>query len=195
MAVRPPSRVSPTAPDADIPLPPPETREAALEERLRALGIAFATHRHAPVFTVEEAQALRGDLPGTHTKNLFLQDRTGSLFLLTLREAFVVDLNALAKSLNRPRFSFAKAELLKAILQVPPGSVTPFALMNDTARIVTPVFDAEMMAMDPLYFHPLRNDRSTAIAGADLLRFARAIGHDPLLVTLPERPAGELKGS
>jgi Ala-tRNA(Pro) deacylase len=168
-------------------LPPPEAREAALYDYLRSLGIAWTTHRHAAVFTVEEAQALRGTVPGLHTKNLFLEDRKGALWLVVAREDLPVDLNALAKQLSLPRFSFGKPERLVAVLGIAPGAVTPFALMNDREAHVTVVFDDRLFAGPPVNFHPLRNDRTTAIAGADLLAFARATGHEPVIAALPRR--------
>jgi Ala-tRNA(Pro) deacylase len=164
-----------------------DAREAALYDVFQRLGIPWTTHRHPPVFTVDEAQALRGALPGTHTKNLFLEDRRGRLWLVVAREAFAVDLNALAKQLGAPRFSFGKPELLMRVLGVAPGSVTPFGLMNDTADLVTAVFEKAMLAADPVNVHPLRNDRTTAVSAADLVRFAGATGHEPMILDLPER--------
>ena len=177
----------PAAAPYEAKLPAPEIRETALYERLTSLGIAWTTHVHAPVFTVEEAQALRGALPGTHTKNLFLEDKTGKLWLVVAREDLRVDLNALAKTLGAPRFSFGKPDLLAKTLGVAPGAVTPFALMNDSESVVQAVFDAGMLAADPVNFHPLRNDRTTAVAAADLVRFARETCHPPRIVVLPER--------
>jgi Ala-tRNA(Pro) deacylase len=154
---------------------------------LDGLGIAHRTYEHAPVFTVEESQALCAHVPGGHTKNLFLKDRRGELWLVVARESLRVDLNALAKQLDVPRFSFGSAELLIETLGVPPGSVTPFALINDTEQHVRAVLDQGMLALDPLNFHPLRNDRTTAISPNDLVSFIRATGHEPLIVPLPER--------
>jgi Ala-tRNA(Pro) deacylase len=168
-------------------LPSADAREAALYDRLRQLGIAWRTHAHAPVYTVEEAQNLRGSLPGTHTKNLFLEDRRGGLWLVVAREELRVDLNALSRELGAPRFSFGKPERLVARLGIAPGAVTPFAVMNAPAGTLSVILDAGMMGTDPLNFHPLRNDRTTALAAADLIAFIRACGHEPRLLTLPER--------
>jgi len=164
-------------------------REAALTERLKALGIATVTHAHEPLFTVAEARALRGSLPGGHTKNLFLKDKKDGLWLVVAREELRIDLNALAKALGAPRFSFGSGELLMEVLGVPPGSVTPFAIMNDKDNAVRVVLDAGMLALDPLNFHPLRNDRTTAISPGDLLVFLRASGHEPRILALPETAA------
>jgi Ala-tRNA(Pro) deacylase len=176
---------APAAPETT--LPSPETREQALYARFAALGIVWHTHAHAPVFTVEEARNLRGRLPGTHTKNLFLEDRKGALWLVVAREDLRLDLNALAKTLHAPRFSFGTPERLMEVLRIPPGSVTPFALMHDVAGLVTAVFDRAMLTSDLVNFHPLRNDRTTAISAGDLIRFAQACGHDPLILDLPEK--------
>jgi len=168
-------------------LPPPEFREAALYKRLTALGIGWTTHAHAPVFTVEEARTLRGTRPGGHTKNLFLKDRKDGLWLVVLREELGVDLNKLARQLGVARLSFASPELLMQTLGVPPGSVTPFSLINDTQNKVRVVLDEGMLALDPLNFHPLRNDRTTAIRASDLLKFVRGCEHEPVIASLPLR--------
>lgn len=168
-------------------LPSPDEREAALYGRLRHLGIAWTTYAHAPVFTVEEAAALYDSQPGGHTKNLFLKDKKGGLWLVTLRDHLKLDLNALSRTLGAPRFSFGPAELLIATLGIEPGSVTPFAIMNDIASKVTLVLDRDMLTLAPLNFHPLRNDRTTAVAPEDLLRFVRATGHEPVIAEMTER--------
>ena len=154
---------------------------------LDALGIAHRTYAHPPVFTVEESQAACVHIPGGHTKNLFLKDRKHRLWLVVARESLRIDLNALAKQLGAARLSFGSAELLIEVLGVPPGSVTPFALLNDAKGRVRAVLDAGMLSVDPLNFHPLRNDRTTAISPGDLLMFIRATGHEPAIVELPER--------
>jgi Ala-tRNA(Pro) deacylase len=122
-------------------LPSPEVREQALYDRLRELGIAWAGYEHAPVFTVEEAAVVNSGQPGVHTKNLFLKDKKGGLWLVVLRDDFRLDLNALSKQLASPRFSFGSGELLVETLGVPPGSVTPFALINDRDHKVRVVLD------------------------------------------------------
>jgi len=163
--------------------------EAALFKRLDALGIAHKTFLHPAVFTVEESDAHCGHIPGMHTKNLFLKDRAGELWLVVARADLRVDLKALSIQLASPRFSFGSPELLVEALGMRPGSVTPFSVLNDTARRVRVVLDKDMMDADPLNFHPLRNDQTTAISADGLLCFLRDTGHEPLIVSLPERAA------
>lgn len=167
-------------------LPAPDLREQALYERLQSLEIVWTTYEHQAVFTVEESSSVTDALPGVHTKNLFLKDKKGGLWLVVVRAHLRVDLPALAKQLGAPRFSFGSAELLIATLGIAPGSVTPFALMNDTDHKVRVVLDADMLKTAPVNFHPLRNDRTSAISPDDLVRFVKACGHDPLITTIPE---------
>ena len=172
----------------DAGLEPAQEREQRLYKKLAELGIAWTTHAHVPVFTVEDARAARVDaLAGTHTKNLFLENKNGELFLVAAREELRLDLNALAKLIGSPRFSFGKPERLIEVIGIAPGSVSPFALINDGASRVRAFLDEGMLGSEPLNFHPLRNDRTTAIGAPDLLRFLRAINHEPLVLRLPEK--------
>ena len=155
-----------------------------LLDRLDALGIATRTIEHPPLFTVEDSKRLRGDLPGGHVKNLFLRDKRGRFWLLVTLEDQHVNLKALAKHLAVGRFSFANAQQLEHHLGITPGAVSPLAVINDTARAVTVLIDDVLLQKDPVHLHPLRNDRTTAIAPHDLVRFLEACGHAPQIVTL-----------
>ena len=152
--------------------------------RLADLGIETRTVEHAPVFTVAESRELERELPGAHTKNLFLKDENGALFLVVAMSSTRVDLKALARTLHAGRFSFGKPDLLLAALGVPPGSVTAFAVINDPARHVCLVIDAELMKHETINCHPLENTATTSIARDDLLRFIRACGHEPKIAPL-----------
>jgi len=149
---------------------------------LDELGIAHDTREHAAAFTVEDARALRGRIPGGHTKNLFLKDKKGRLWLVVALEDTAVNLKTLHKTIGSARLSFGKPALMEETLGVKPGSVTPFALMNDTGGRVTVVLDEAMMAHEELNFHPLENTATTTIPRAGLLAFLEATGHAPLIV-------------
>jgi Ala-tRNA(Pro) deacylase len=152
---------------------------------LDGLGIASQTLEHPPLHTVEESRALRGEIPGGHTKNLFIKDKKGRLFLLVLGEETSVDLKRVHEKIGaQGRVSFGSAELLEEVWGVRPGAVTPFGAINDTEGRVTVVLDAGMMRCERLNFHPLVNTRTTGLASADLVRFLRATGHEPLVVAL-----------
>jgi Ala-tRNA(Pro) deacylase len=157
---------------------------ADLERRLAELGIAVSSVEHPPVFTVEDAQALRGEIAGGHCKNLFLKDKKGQVWLVVCREEADVDLKRLPPRIGAARLSFGRPELLKELLGVEPGSVTPFALINDTGHRVNVVLDAEMMRHDILNYHPLVNSATMSIAASDLVKFIRACGHEPRVVDL-----------
>jgi len=151
---------------------------------LRDLGISTTTSTHDPVFTVEQAQQVRGDLAGGHSKNLFLRTKKGAMWLIVAKEDRAIDLKELATRLGSDRFSFGSAERLMGALGVIPGAVTPFAVINDTDGRVHVVLDRELLEEDPLNFHPLDNTMTTAISPPDLLRFLEATGHEPLIVAL-----------
>lgn len=157
------------------------TRDEILE-RLAALGIEHRTHLHPPVFTVEEAQLHTRHLSGGHCKNLFLKDKKGGLWLVTCRDELKVDLNWLSRQLGAPRFSFGRPELLAEVLGVTPGSVTPLAVVNDTAGSVKVVLDQGLLAHEWVNCHPLQNDATTTLRAADLVRYMVETGHAPMLV-------------
>jgi Ala-tRNA(Pro) deacylase len=163
----------------------PATPEDLLA-RLDGLGIETQTHRHPPVYTVEESKRLRGDLPGGHCKNLLLRDHKGLLWLLVALEDSPVDMKQLRPKLECGRLSFAKSEQLIENLGVDAGAVTPFGLINDVEKRVRVVLEARMMALDLLNFHPLTNAATTAITPDGLLTFVAACGHQPLIVDLGE---------
>ena len=154
---------------------------------LTQLGIETVTVEHPPLFSVEESRHLRGEIPGAHTKNLLLIDRKDRLFLVVAGEEAKIDLKRLHEKLGASgRFSFGKPALMEETLGVTPGSVTPFAAINDTQKRVQVVLDGALMRQDPLNFHPLQNTMTTRITSADLLRFLQATGHEPLILALGE---------
>jgi Ala-tRNA(Pro) deacylase len=161
----------------------PATRPE-LFARLSELGIATRTVEHRPVFTVAESETLERDLPGGHTKNLFLKDAKDRLFLVTAESHTQIDLKSLQKVVGCARLSFGKPELLWEVLGVAPGSVTPFALINDQAGRVSFVLDAQLMGFDRINCHPLENTATTNVAREDLLRFIQCCGHAPRILDL-----------
>jgi Ala-tRNA(Pro) deacylase len=147
---------------------------------LDALAIKYTTVKHPPLFTVEQSRALRGQIPGGHTKNLFLRDKKHALFLVVAEEEADIDLKGLHRLLGaNGRFSFGSSDLLREVWGVEPGAVTPFGATNDTQGRVTVVLDKAMLAHAILNFHPLVNTMTTSIARDDLIRFLESTGHSP----------------
>ena len=153
--------------------------------RLAQLNIEQHTVEHPPVFTVEQARAHRGELPGHHIKNLFLRNKKEEMWLVVAIEDRAVDLKRLGEVLDAGRLSFGSPERLKRHLGVEPGSVTPFALINDTAHQVRLALDRGLAGGGPVNAHPLVNTMTTAVAAADLLRFFDATGHVPRWLDFP----------
>ncbi len=161
----------------------PATPEVLLAH-LADLGVEVETVSHAPVFTVEEAKAVRGELTGGHTKNLFLRNKKGRMWLVVCPEDRQIDLKDLGQRLGAGRFSFGSADRLMRYLGVIPGAVTPFGVLNDHGGAVTLVLDSSLLQIEPLNFHPLDNAMTTAIAPGDLVRFLESVDHAPALIDL-----------
>ncbi len=157
---------------------------------LDSVGIPHQTVSHPPLFTVEQSRTLRGQIPGGHTKNLFLRDKKHAIYLVVALESAEIDLKGLHRLLGAGgRFSFGSADLMLEVLGVTPGSVTPFSVINDGDARVTVVLDAAMMAHETLNYHPLVNTMTTAIARDDLVKFLRATGHEPRIEHLSGPPS------
>lgn len=151
---------------------------------LETLGIETSTVEHPPLFTVEQSQALRGKIPGGHTKNLFLKDKKDKVFLVVAEEDAEIDMKSLHKRIGSARLSFGRPELLGELLGVIPGSVTPFGALNDTAAQVTVILDETLMRHEELNFHPLENTATTRIGREDFLAFLRHTGHEPAILAV-----------
>ena len=157
---------------------PPENLMATL----KSLNIGFTIHTHPPLRTVEDAKSFRGDLQGAHIKNLYLRDRKKQNFLLVVEEDKSIDLKALHGLIGSDRLSFGSADRLFEILGVRPGAVSPFTLINDPDHKVQLLLDADLTDPPRVFAHPLVNDMTLGVSGADLMRFFAHTGHDPQLL-------------
>jgi Ala-tRNA(Pro) deacylase len=158
---------------------------------LDRLGIAHTTVKHPPVFTVDQAARLRGEVTGGHTKNLFLRDKKHELYLVVALEDAGIDLKGLHRLLGATgRFSFGSSDLLREVWGVEPGAVTPFGAINDKDVRVTVVLDAAMMEHATLNYHPLVNTMTTSIKREDLVKFLESTGHIPRIERVSGSPAG-----
>ena len=147
----------------------------------------MTTVEHPPLFTVADSQSLRGEIPGGHTKNLFLKDKKDNFFLVTVEEDATVDLKSIHHIIGAAsRVSFGKPEKLMEYLGVIPGAVTVFGAVNDKEHKVQVVLDAALMRYETINGHPLTNDATTAIARDDLIAFLKATGHEPRILAVSE---------
>ena len=155
---------------------------ATVDQLLAALDehrIEHTTITHEPLYTVEQSQQVVFDLPGVHTKNLFLRNKKGRMFLLLVEQDHRVDLRALKDRLNFPggQFAFASTERLGKYLGVVPGSVSPLAVFNDHEKKVEVFIQNTLLAHQWIYLHPCRNTHSTRMRTSDLLRVLEAWQH------------------
>lgn len=145
----------------------------------------YILHTHVPVFTVESSSDLHNSIPGAHSKNLFLKDKKKAFFLLSVLDHKRVDLKALAKNFGKGGFSFAGSEELAEHLQLLPGSVTPYGLINSKMQKVNFLLDQDFLNFATVNFHPLRNDMTIEIATPLFLRFFEIIQHVPNIIEVP----------
>jgi len=162
---------------------------------LGGLGIETATVEHPPLFTVADSQKLRGEISGGHTKNLFLKDKKGALYLVVAEEDAAIDMKGLHRVIGSARLSFGKPDLLLEVFGVLPGSVTPFAAINDRTGRVSIILDENLMRHDRLNFHPLENTATTSIVANDMIAFLRATGHEPKIIALANQSAEGEQGA
>lgn len=160
-------------------------KEASLYTALETLGIAYAVVEHSPVFTVAESTEIHRQIPGAHTKNLFLKDAGGQYWLVTVPHDKRVDLKALPAVFGSKRVSFGKGEDMERLLGITPGSVTPLAAFNDADGVVRVVLDQSLAEAALVQVHPLRNSATASLTGADLVRALTAWKHPPLIVEIP----------
>ena len=165
-----------------------QTAEAELFAFLDRLGVAHHALRHPPVFRVEEGHEIKAALPSGHTKNLFLKDAKGRLWLVSALGETAVDLKALPAAIGAGRLSFGSEALLEETLGVRAGSVTAFALINDRGHKVTLVLDAALMACAAINFHPLINTATTAVSREGFAAFLRALDVTPIVVDFARSP-------
>jgi len=155
---------------------------AELMALLDELGVETRTCDHPAVFRVGEGEEVKAAIPGAHTKNLFLKDAKGQMWLISAADRAVIDLKRLHPVIGSARLSFGNAELMAQTLGVTPGSVTAFALINDADHRVRFVLDRALAQAPLLNFHPLTNTATTGIDQAGFRRFLKAVGVEPLIV-------------
>jgi Ala-tRNA(Pro) deacylase len=159
--------------------------ESRLFADIAALGIDYALIEHEAVFTVEESSKLDRDIPGAHTKNLFLRDAGGKYWLVTVPAHMRVDLKQLQHALGCKRVSFGKADDMVRLLGIAPGSVTPLAVINDAMGEVAVVLHAGLLDAGPINVHPLRNSATLGLAVHDLLRLLQHWNHKAVIAEIP----------
>ncbi|MCH4268960.1 MAG: prolyl-tRNA synthetase associated domain-containing protein [Brevundimonas sp.] len=177
-----PSKIAAAAETPTSPSPGPAYDRARLLAWMAEHGVAQTTHDHPAVFRVEEGLDLKAALPGLHTKNLFLKDKKGRLWLISAAQDTVIDLKRAHRAMGSDRLSFGNETLLWETLGVRPGSVTALGLINDQERRVTFVLDRRLWEAAVVNFHPLANTATTALDQAGFRRVLALLDREPIVV-------------
>ena len=146
-------------------------KKSDLLDILREKNIDFQVHEHKPLYTVEDSEKLRGKIDGSHTKNLFLKNKKNEFFLFTCNERAKIDLKQFSKSINAKNLSFANENYLEKYLGIKPGSVSPYALLNDKKNNVSFYLDENLEKSDKINLHPLINDTTITMKTSDFINF------------------------
>jgi len=155
--------------------------------KLEELNIQTTTYEHEAVFTVDESSKIKQDIPGGHTKNLFLKDKKGNFFLIVAEGTAQINLNSVHGLIGaKGRVSFGKPEALMELLGVKPGSVTAFAPINDIENKVSVIIDEPLLRYDLINCHPLTNEMTTTISREDLLEFLKHVNHEPQIIKVSD---------
>lgn len=154
----------------------------SLFNKFKELSIEYMTYNHEPVFTVEQAQKIGSEIPGAQCKNLFLKDSKNNFYLVVAVYDTKIDLKKLSKYIKAPELRFANSDLLKKYLGIEPGSVTPFALINDINHKIIVLLDANLFAHKQAGFHPLFNNSTTVISTEDLKKFMAFCGNSYFVI-------------
>jgi len=164
----------------------PHLRRAELLGYLAKCQIEQKTVDHPAIFTVDEGRDIKTTMVGGHSKNLFLRDKKKIYFLAVAHVDTRIDLVALGKVIGaRGRLSFGAGSVMEEMLGVSPGSVTPFAMINDRDHAISKVIlDKNLMMCNPVWFHPLENTASTAVSPDGLLEFFKSLEIEPIILDL-----------
>lgn len=148
-------------------------------------GIRFRNFEHAPVHTVEESKLLRGDIPGVHTKNLFLRDGKKNFYLFVTDEDATINLKSLARKIDaKGSLSLGSTDALMEMLGIRPGAVSVLAIINDSKKQVKLILDRKLVEVTAINCHPLSNQRTTSLSPEALLKFLKSTGHEVTYVDL-----------
>ena len=136
-------------------------------------NINYSLYNHLPLFTVDDSKKLRGDINGAHTKNLFLQTKKKKFYLFSCLESIKIDLKLLRKRMNLNNLSFAGKKHLHELLNVEPGAVTPFGLLNDIEKKINFYLDLKLDDFNSFNFHPLVNTATINIKRGDFYKLLK----------------------
>ena len=150
--------------------------DKSLIKLLKQKEINYTFYTHQPLFTVNDSKKLRGNINGAHTKNLFLKNKKNNFYLFSCLESTKINLKILKEKLNLGNISFAGEKYLHELLNVKPGAVTPFGLLNDSTRKIKFFLDLKLNDFDSFNFHPLVNTATINIKRNDFYNFLKING-------------------
>lgn len=151
-------------------------------ELLASLAIDFVNVEHPPITSVKHVPF---DLPGPQVKNLVLKSKKGKdIYFLILHDEKQANLKKMADLLDEKRLSFVSEEMLKNVLGVPAGSVTPLALPQNETNQIKVIIDNDIDFNDTVGFHPNVNTSTLIMQFHDFEKILVHFGYTPIYLTL-----------
>jgi len=143
---------------------------------LDTLQIEYTNYEHEAVFTCDEAKGV--DIPGYRVKSLLLRNKKATNFyMVVLPDNKQLDTNIIRAIFEDTKMSFASPERMMEKIWLKPGSVSPFALINNQERDIRVLFDS-VLQDELIGFHPLQNDNTVVLNMASVEHFLENIGSE-----------------
>jgi|SRR3989344_7279482 len=146
-----------------------------LKSFLEKNNIVFIQHKHPAVFTVNESKRIKENIPGQHTKCLFLKDENSIFYLVCMNAYKRLHMKTLRKKFNVKKMHFALPEELEEKLGLTPGSVSIFGLINNSDNSVNLILDKEVWTAEKVGFHPNINTSTLELSHNDLEKFVNLL--------------------
>ena len=155
-------------------------------KKLQELGITYDVVEHPPALTTEQADSYIEGLEGVRTKSMFLTNKKKTQFyLLIMDDKKPLDMDDFKEQVKANRIRMASADSLAEKMQLPPGTVSPFGLLNNDEKDILVYFDQDIVSEEIMTFHPNTNEKTIFIKTQDLFRFLESIDFKYEILSLP----------
>jgi len=153
-----------------------------IKKYLENLGIEYVLHKHPPVYTCEESEKLKVTIRGMHAKSLLVKGKnTGKFYMIILPCNERIDRKKL-KNCIKEEITFANSDELKKLLELKPGSVSPFAIINDKNNKITVVFSKRVWESAVLNFHPNINTETIELKNTEFKKYIKSLKNRIIII-------------
>ncbi len=155
-----------------------------VKELLTNMNIEYDIVYHPAVFTTEDADKYIEGMDGVPSKTLFMagkKDRNFYLFILD--DSKRVDIKKISEIVGE-RLHFGKEEHLKEKMNLVPGMVSLFGLINNKDHDIKIYIDKEILNEKKITFHPNDNTATMFIKIDDMFKFIKNLDYEYCLIDM-----------